>query len=274
MVRVTATARARAKAHVVRGAGECRLLRVEARLRHGLPAGHLWFPHPLDGILASAARRRRLGGSYGIAVDHHAEPLPLAGTARTGRAHGLHGWDDQRWVWAASCAQWGSDLGERDTRWKHKRPWSQLQAESVGITGDRVPANPDAGAFKAQRIPKSIIPVLDVWWWAIGDRSEVEDLLGSVAAIGDDHNIGEGVVARWTVTDDGDPDWERVWWGDDGRVARPVPARHAEHLGVPGCETVLVESYRPPYWRAMPTSAPGAFRRDAVEVIAPWTMRP
>lgn len=245
------------------------LVEVRAVLRHGAIIGS-WFPAPLDGALAAAERRRRLGAGYGAVVDHHSEALPLASTAR-GRV-GTRFLSSKRWVWAASCAWWeGGDEAPRDTRWLHKRAWSEARAHRVGVGAAQTPANPDVGRYKPERIPAAAVMAPELAWWCLGDPERIAALLADVPAIGERRGSGEGVVARWKVTALGAPDWGRVLWAPDGRVARPIPARHAEPLGLAGCDTLTVDAYRPPYWRP-PITETG--RRAPQEVIAPWVTRP
>jgi CRISPR type IV-associated protein Csf3 len=248
----------------------CRLVEVTARLRSGAvlpPAG--WFPAPLDGILAHAARRRRLGGNYGLVVDHHTEDLPLTSTARPA-GEGQPRWKKQRWVWAATCAWW-EPTAEEDVRWVHKRAWSIAQSSELGIDAPGTPANPDVGRYKPQRIPQVATIAPTITWWCLGDPDRIRDLLGDVDAIGKKTNAGEGQVAGWDVADIGPPDWWRICWYPDGRIARPFPARHAPILGLEHPEIVTVDAYRPPYWRP-PITDTG--RRAQVQVIAPTTTRP
>lgn len=249
---------------------DCRTLEVVAHLRAGAavpPAG--WFPAPLDGILAAAERRRRLGPSYGAAVDHHTGDLPLTSTAR-GCRPGQPRWAKKRWVWAATCAWWDPAAAADDIRWTHKRAWSDLDAAAAGITDD-TPANPDVGRYKAARIPVPVTVVSTLRWRCIGDAAAVTDLLDTVPAVGKKRGSGEGQVTRWSVRDIGPADWHAILWHPDGRISRPVPARHAATLDVPDAETVTVDAYRPPYWR--PPPGPHG-RRQLVEVIAPTTTRP
>lgn len=238
----------------------CRTVKVTARLRHGVVIPTR-FPAPLDGILASAARTRRLGVDHD--VDHHVEPLPLTGTLRSG-------WGHQRWVWAATCAHI-PPTATTDVRHIHRRTWAEIEASSVGITGDKVPATPEVGQYKAMRIPVVATNILDVEWWCVGNPDRIGDLLADVTGIGKKVNIGEGDIVRWTVTDVGAPDTDAVMWHPDGRISRPVPVRHADRLGVTGCDTETVDAYRPPYFRAAMSDTG---RRQPVEVIASWTVHP
>lgn len=271
----------------------CRTLRVTAVLAHGavLPT---MFPAPLDGVLEAAARRRVLGdarweepvapdrallegrsqayrqGAKGAPAavadyDRHYRrpPLPLARTAK-------HTGCGSRWVWAATCAAW-PDGAEEDVRWFHGR--SDLDTPAAAEAVGQVPANTEVGRYKPTRLPAVATVTGTLEWWCLGDQRGVAALLGDVDALGKHARMGEGRVLRWQVEDVGDPDWARIQWTATGTVARPFPARLAAWLGVDGPDTVMVEAYRPPYWRPAQESQ-GGFARPLKEVIAPWVKRP
>lgn len=242
---------------------QARLLRVTARLRHGAALTGM-FPAPLDGILAAAARRRRLGEAFDPnVVDRATEVLPLCTSAR--------GAPEERpdlgkqWIWAATCAQIPETAVE-DVRWFHKRFRDQIAERVV----DKVPTTTASGRYKDWRLPLVVTLADELAWWAVGDRDRVADLLGDVHQIGRKRSQGEGVVLGWDVADAGPPAWAPILW-QAGRIARPVPARGAAALGVPDAEMVP-ESIRPPYF------APRFGGDGEVDVwpraIAPWTAQP
>ncbi len=240
---------------------ECRLLKVVATVPHGavLP---IWFPAPLDGILAFASRNRRLAGRSRESrdADHHVEQIPLTAARGSGLDMGA------QWVWAATCATW-EDHGT-DLRHVHQR-WDTQAAEQIV---DTMPANPEVGRFKQWRIPLAAVVTDRLTWWCIGDRDKVADLLDWRVGVGRKRSVGEGEVIHWDVADEGEPDLDRILWQADGTVARPLPARAAESLGVPGSDTVP-HQLRPPYWRPAQSAVPGVFARASRDVIAPWTSR-
>lgn len=239
-----------------------RLVRVTARLQSGavLPS---WFPAPLDGLLASTARRARLGARYGSEVDHHTERLPLR-RVRDGLG--------ARWVWAATCA---TPVGTTDeeTRWWHQR-WDVVPSEQVV---DRLPARTGSGAgvgrWKIARVPYSVTVTAALEWWAVGDPAEIRRLCEATPSVGKKRAMGEGMVLDWTVEDVDVPAWEPICWHADGTIARPFPVRAATVLGVDTPETVQ-HTYRPPYWRPPQAEVEhGGFMRTLPEVVAPWTTR-
>lgn len=249
---------------------ECRLLKVVATVPHGavLP---IWVPAPLDGVLASVSRNRRLAGCTQASrdADHHVERLPLTRVHATIQGNALHNLDLRaQWSWAATCATW-DDHGT-DLRHVHQR-WDTQAAERVV---DTMPANPEVGRFKQWRIPLTAVVTDRITWWCVGDRDKVADLLDWRVGVGAKKAAGEGVVTRWDVTNEGAPDITRILW-QDGVIARPIAARGATALGVPGCDTIP-HTIRPPYIRPPQTpSLPGeGFRREQRDVIAPWTKQP
>lgn len=236
---------------------ECRLVEVTAHLQAGAALTGL-FPAPLDGILATAERRRILGPVYGSEVDHHTVKLPLC---RTPTSMGC----GAQWVWAATAAQ---GAGTTDVHWMHGR-FDDAPAERVV---DRLPAATDVGRYKAHRKPVVVTVTSSLTWWCLGVPELVAELLAGVVSIGARTGAGEGYVLGWDVADRGEADWDPICW-QDGRIARAFPARMAGWLGVAAPEVVAAQ-IRPPYWRAAHTPERGRFARSPREVIAPWTARP
>lgn len=245
---------------------DARLVRVTADLRSGVAIGPGPWPLMLDGILAAAARRQRLGEQYGAVRDPHVECLPLVSTARVGRP-----WSPSRWVWLASAATWPEQDPPRETRYRHRRGWSIRDAEDARVES---PTTPDVGRWKPWRLPSTVLIVPTLTWWCVGDPERIRGLLDTVPAIGAGHHTGEGAVHRWTVASAGPADWATVLRTEDGYPARPIPIRHAATLGVPTAESTIVDTYRPPYWRPLATTAGGVPSLAPVEVIAPWTRIP
>lgn len=110
-------------------------------------------------------------------------------------------------------------------------------------------------------------------WHAVGDAGRVRGLLAGVGRIGNRNSRCE--VQRRDVVDAGPaPECStEALWLPCGLIARPVAARAATVLGVPGAETVD-GTVRPPYWRAPPNTDGGTFERAWRPVLAPWTRRP
>lgn len=245
---------------------KCRMLSITATIPHGVVLP-VHYPATLDGVLASAAHRRRLGASYGLIGDTRIEALPLA-TSHRGPPSDRPPDCGNRWVFAATSAIPVGN-GEEDLRWYHQR-FNQSLASRV-VTD--LPASTDTGRYKPWRMPLVVTLVDHLQWWALGDRAGVEDLLGDVSQVGAKRSQGEGAVSRWEVSDEGEPEWDRVLWTDTGHPARPLPVRAAPALGLHSPDTLLA-AYRPPYWRPRLVSAAGEWSRQWQEVIAPWVTRP
>lgn len=246
-----------------------RLLMVTAALEAGV-AMPPDFPLPLDGILASSARRRRLGDRYGRVEDHHADPLGLARLRRADgpiSGAGLVDHFGKQWVWAASCAIPLDHHGE-ETHWWHRR-FDEQAADARA----EMPPNVFAGfgRYMARRMPLRVTTCAALRWWAVGDQEMVSDLLATVFALGKKTAQGEGAVLRWQVEDAGPPDDQRCRWGDDGLIARPIPVRAHAALGLSDDVDVIAHQIRPPYWRARQMEQEGGgFHRESATVIAPW----
>jgi hypothetical protein len=239
-------------------------LEVTAHLQQGaaLPT---WFPAPLDGILAAAARRQRLGRGYGTVEDHHREDLPLCMIRRDGHLGRSRRGD----VWAATCAVPSDAI--QDVHWWHGR---SLDIQGAARVARTVPANAEVGRWKAVRIPLIVTATRTLTWRAIGDPDGVRALLDQIQSVGKKRGQGEGVVTAWDVRVDGDSlDLDRICWQDDRHIARPFPARYAGLLGVDDYDLVP-HAVRPPYWRPPERSSSRGFERCWPATIAPWTVRP
>lgn len=257
------TARRAQRAHATAWAG-ARLVEVTAHLEQGAALDDRW-PVTLDAILATAARRRRLGTDYGRVVDHHIDPLGLCLVR------------PNPWWWAASGAT-VADPAVKEVHWIHGHV-KHLQAEDV--TGEHLPPiiRDGASRWRAWRKPIVVTATAALRWRALGDPRAIESLLGEITAVGKKRGTGEGHVTGWEVTDAGaikqhNSSLLSVVWADDGTITRPVPARHSNLVSAPaGCDTVQW-AIRPPYHRPPQThSEDGGWGRQWRQVIAPWTTR-
>lgn len=238
-----------------------RLLRVTARLRQGVVLPPEW-PLPLDGLLASMSRRRRLGAGHGSVVDHHTERLPLSSYRTAGTSH--------QWVWLASCASVNPDAQVEAHYW-HRRFDHAAAEEAAALPPQVYEAH---GRYRNHRVPLPATVTDRLDWLAVGNRDAVADLLSDVFALGRKWAQGEGAVLRWEVDDAGEPDRLAVLWAG-GTIGRPVPARAAAELGVPDA-AVSLGAVRPPYWRP-PSAGDGGHTQDRRAwrpVIAAGTPRP
>lgn len=237
---------------------DTRTVRVVARLAQGAVLDERW-PATLDGIVASQARRDRLGDCHGSDPDHHTDRLPFCRvTEGTGK----------QWWWAASGAE-PIGIAERDVHWVHKRV---KHAAADQCTGAHLPPTiyDSMSRWRAYRLPVVATACAALGWWAVGHPDEIAAAVDRVCSVGGKWATGEGRVVTWEVTDCGHADLARVVWSDDGTISRPVPARCAATVGAaPDCDTVQA-AVRPPYWRPPPVTE-GSFARAWREVIAPWT---
>lgn len=247
---------------------DARLVEVVATTPHGV-ALHPWWPLPLDGLLASAARRRRHDVSQGTVVDHHVEPLPLS-ILRPVNVGDRGNRISHRWSWAATCATFDAPAGE-EIRWRHHRTdWADAIDRGISVP----PVIREVGRYRTWRLPSHITLAGELRWRACGDPARISDLLADIRSVGRHRARGEGLVVRWEVHDLGravDNPW-RVVWHDTGRIARPLSARWAATLAVGAPETVD-GCYRPPYWRAPQHQSGSALTRTWRPVLAPWTVR-
>lgn len=238
-----------------------RTVRVTATLGAGVVLDLSW-PIPLDAVLAAALRRDRLGDRYGAVVDHHHQALPLCRWRQDAGS---------RWWWMASCcAPVGTSVSE--VQWWHRR----FDVAASEIVVDELPpiVRQGQGRYRDYRQPIVVTAALAVEWWAIGDPDRIEAAARLVSQLGKKRSTGYGLVIDWTVTDEGDPDWEAVVWRG-GVISRPVPIRCARAIGAPEGVAVSAAPYRPPYWRPPPDPTHlGGFARAWPEVIAPGVTRP
>lgn len=239
---------------------------VTARLRQGAVLHPDW-PLPLDGLLACAVRRRRLGDAYD-SDDDHIEDLPLARMDSRGPRHAI----GTAWFWLASCAIVPPGAQEEVHYWHRRFP----HAVAEQVTGSRLPPQvyEGHGRYRLMRVPLAVTVTPVLTWRAAGDPDAVRDLLADIWCVGKKRSQGEGEVAAWEVADDGGPDPGAVLRRPDGTIARPVPARYAAAAGITEPETVP-GAYRPPYWRPPPDGrVQGTFSRQWQPVLAPWTTVP
>lgn len=200
-------------------------LRITARPVAGIACdGYL----PLDGILAYAARVRRLGmAAMALCQDEPVEdePLPLE---RRGNG------DD--WYWAASCVEcrW---LSRDMTHWNKR-----LDIVDAGqwVAGDWKPVY-TGGQYKAWHQPVFMLLTPLLTWYAVGDRDAVADLLAGVYSIGKKTAMGYGALVDGFAVE---PWPEDVSCTRDGHAMRALPLADApatvDHLAEYGI--------RAPYW--------------------------
>lgn len=275
---------------------QARNLTVTARLAHGVVLPPMW-PLPLDGLLEAAARRDLLGVAYGAGRDLDAAQRAWLDTPDADHARGgghrpdwlrdadrqtrrpalplaVYGWKrlGAQWVWLASCAAWPHDT-PADLRYWHAR-FGHADAERVCRQLLPAMVYETHGRYRSYRMPLVVTLASALTWRACGDPQRVLDLCSTISQVGKKRSQGEGRVLSWDVHDHGPADEGWALWSADGRIARPVPARAAAHLGLADVEQVEADAIRPPYWRPAPASHDGQFARARRPVLAPSTRRP
>ncbi|MCK9513111.1 MAG: hypothetical protein M0R28_18045 [Pigmentiphaga sp.] len=138
------------------------------------------YPVALDGLLGAAICERR-GLMATVGEFQHVE-VPIQRSA-CGRYH------------LASVAHYKPLRFEQG--WITKRPCVD---EFKLFGGGKIRSvNTGTGRNKAYRIPMSMAIVAELRWWAVGDREQIEALLGLVTHIGKRRAAGNGRVAKWAI---------------------------------------------------------------------------
>ena len=194
-------------------------LTVTATTPAGFVSADPWTPS-LDGILAFAFMRERLGPDFGTNIDvEPTEGLPLAVTR----------WRD---LWWYECGLPEYVPAAQRTRHFHRRFDAGDAARFM--TGRRR-VETSMGAYKNNRKPRLVHVCAEVSWKAVGDPAEVLRLLDGITAIGSGWSRGYGQVTGWTVR-------EGFWGG----IRRMLPADYAEETGIRG--SLAHCGFRPPGW--------------------------
>jgi CRISPR type IV-associated protein Csf3 len=193
---------------------------VRADTPAGFAQSEPWAP-TLDGVLAAAEMRLRLGDRYYSARPADLAPvegLPL-GVERQG----------DLWWYQAGAPEIVGGAGV-DLRMFHRRFDDQHERRLEAGVKKVMTA---AGPYKTTRLATRRVVCRAVEWRAIGAAEEIEALLATVDQIGGKRGAGYGVVSRWTVREGGPADAERA------RFGRPLPVAFAAAHGVTGPEVPL-----------------------------------
>ncbi|CAH2606086.1 conserved protein of unknown function (plasmid) [Rhodovastum atsumiense] len=197
--------------------GAFRPLTVTAYTPAGYASADAWSPS-IDGMLAWAAMRERLGPDFGTNLDlAPVEGLPLQVV--------MHG---DLWWYAAGMPEPSEILGQRD-KYFHRR-FNSVDAERW-FNGRKVETA--TGPHKNLRKPHFVSTCASVSWKCIGDPREVERLVTQMTSVGSGHSRGLGQVSRWEIRD-----------GFAGEIVRPVPIGYAEEHGIRGRRAM--HAIRPP----------------------------
>ena len=186
------------------------------------PSGFLtyepWTP-ALDGILAFAFERERLGTDFGTNVDvRPVEGLPLAKTR----------WRDTWWYRVGMPRFVTKHQYEKHIvrRFDGREAQERLPAKNKVVTS--------MGRHKNIRKARLISVGASVSWAAVGDPEEVRRLLSDIPNVGGGWSRGFGRVSSWVVE-------ER-----EEEILRPVPVEYAQEQGHEGYRVHI--GFRPPSW--------------------------
>lgn len=187
----------------------------------------------LDALVMAVAARRLGLAQPQTAEDVRVIEIPIARSA-CGRYH------------LASASVY--DIAASELRYVQRRFPTK---EAVHLAGPKLRRIDDgAGPQKSFRIPRERVHPDGgaVWWWCVGDRAALLDLLSDVTHLGGRRGVGEGMLAlrgpRWEVEEMPGPWPGFPVLGPDGRAARNLPLDHAglgEHRRQQG-------RLAPPYW--------------------------
>ncbi len=199
-------------------------LRVTARLVNGFIAADPWSP-ALDGILAAAIMRERLGEDY---VYQAAQPSKMAPVEGLPLEHVEH---DGLWWYSASSPVYEIAAKER---FNFHRRFDDRYAVDLLPQVKRVQTS--AGSFKNCRLRETRMVTREITWHAVGSEAEVRRLLGKITAVGGARGRGRGEVAEWLIESGGDEVLARTY--------RPLPISYARARGLSG--PVMPAGIRPP----------------------------
>lgn len=194
----------------------------------------LYSPLTLDGLLSAAVVAEATDGN-GLpdSATPYCLPLPLHCLWRQP--------ESDLPLWATT--EFGPlEENEIVSDYWHKRA---PRPEMVQRRGGR-PWNirPTQGRYKEYRIP---LPRQSSLRWGatcMGNRAEVERLLGLVTAVGKKRSQGRGLVDHWRVRPLGA---EFSLWDEAGCSLRPIPGQMIE--GIP-LDMVML-GWTPPYWHSL-----------------------
>jgi CRISPR type IV-associated protein Csf3 len=199
-------------------------LKITARLVNGFVAADPWSPS-IDGILACAVMRERLGDDYTYQAAQPSKMVPVEGLPLERVEY------NDMWWYAASSPIY--DVAIKEQPHFHRRFDDRY---AIDLLPQIKKVGTSAGSFKNCRLRETRLVAPTIVWHAIGDEREVRRLLATIPAVGAARGRGRGEVAGWLVSPDGD---ERL-----ARVSRPLPVAYANAQGVSGL--VMLAGIRPP----------------------------
>lgn len=191
----------------------------------------------LGGLMAVPERHPPLLDALLLALLDKRLQLPFpAGAIPVATVRGSS-WRAGEFCWLASALQieWVGPVGDRILH-RNARPLELLEdvdshnASSVDF---------GRGLTKVTRKRLSVRQAMKATGWCIGVRSDIEDLVGRLQALGAHRHQGMGLVRSVAVAEDPQAS-EMAWW-------RPLPAAHAEDPFA-GRRYQVAGRALPPYW--------------------------
>ena len=192
---------------------------------------------PIDSILAAAWMRRHEPEAYYqsrhlITVDNLIDAeLPLLKINP----------DTPLWYWAASFVVW-PEVAANDFHYWNKR----IDHREMHRVGDVKRLDIKAGRYKAYHMPIPTRAALELRWWVVGDKAEIESLLFSITSIGKKKSQGWGAVRQWTVEPMAE-DWSCY---REGKPTRTIPLEEGWQTKRQDGFHIGLRTFRPPYWFA------------------------
>lgn len=142
------------------------------------------------------------------------------------------------WYWAASspCYQ---ILNEQVDRYRKR--WNPgIDSPEPNWGKRRAKWSGSEGAEKNYDLPLYLRSISAIFWYVVGDKAGILDLLQDCTGIGKKRAYGYGQVLKWEV--EPHDDWH-LW--RDGQLMRPVPVTAIDR----NCDFAILNwGWRPPAW--------------------------
>lgn len=196
-------------------------LKIIAKMKDGRIASYN-FDLMFDAILYSAYAKCYLPDLYKTPTSDFSDfPLPLSRIT----------FAENDFYYLCSRAFFESDKdNKQDLEYFNKR--QDLNEAEIYLDSENKSIKDVAdarGKFKAYRNVLTVRYAKKIFWYAHGDKKEIEKLLNYINAIGSKHNIGYGTIEKWTVEE-----CEKIIFD---KSMRPIPSESGNCL----------KRIRPPY---------------------------
>lgn len=224
-------------------------LQITATTPHGVVLSRPWGV-ALDGLLASVLWHRRKwaarAAGESLVYRHTEEPAPLD-LPLAQCADPLH---DNDWHWMATFADLHPNthrVTDPDIRWRTSRTNRDRLQQLTPIIGSQTVSDAK-GRYQKRIIPVMAHPATTLTWRAVGDPERIRELLTDLCSIGKHRSVGEGLVARWEVTETPDiPSWAAGHEHEPGVLGRTAPVRCLAHAPSVQTGSLGTAAIRPPY---------------------------